>query len=291
MTRPVIPHALARRIRALRRDRGRIEPPEPLPHTDRRRLAAALPKRDRPPARPDPFELLVGLLQGVYRTDGWTWRLRIPALDPRSDRDGEDWRVHVHGWRDPFHDSLADWLGHAARWLARHVLAPQGILPYRALDLAVAVGEGRDMLGGHGRGLTSRETLNCTEHGPYGDAAILVSSLNDDLPTTLGIVAHELIHVALPRRAGHGRAFREAAAALELHGARDDPGTAGLQGAHDYPRWAYKAAWELGSLPAEPDLHPRRRGLKDGIRFTSCLQAVHLPSRRTANNGQSDPDL
>ena len=129
----------------------------------------------------------MGLLQGVYRTPGWTWRLRIPALRRQGDRRATDWRVHVHGWRDPFHDSLADWLEHAAAWIVRHVLAPRHILPHRAVDLAIAVGEGRDMLGGQGRGLTSRETLSCTEHGPYGDAAILVSSTIQRSPLVLTV--------------------------------------------------------------------------------------------------------
>lgn len=302
---PVFPIRLAHLVRKLRNRHGRIEAPYALPHTFRQHLAIspldfvrrlrkeepralqtylrrcedAWPKIAHGARNADDVTVLSYLMDSTWQAAGWTWHLRVPGLSPLSSRDEEDFRLHVHGSRQPFQASFPDWLAHTAQLIVDRVMVPRNVLPARPLSLAIAVGEGRDMQGGYGAGLFLHETLTCSIHGAWGQAAILVSHFPRDLPTTLGIIAHELAHATQPPSApAHGHGFIQAARALELP--CDNPTAAGLENARRYPYWAYRVADTVGSRPNEPDLHPRRRGLKHATRFNSCLHAVYLPGRQ-----------
>ena len=287
MTAPVFPDPLARLLDRIRNHHGRDRPPFALPHTKRQHLAAAplhVARRLRfeepqalraylrdcgvpRPSRAADADVLAALLPGTWRTRDWTWRLRIPALDPATPDEANDRRLHVLGRRDPLHDSLTDWLAQAACLIADDVMTPRDVLPKKPLRLQVDTGHGPTAPGSADGLLTLRPRLSCTPRGTSGNAA--VRSLGEDPAATLGIVAHELIHAILPESAPrHGRAFREAAYLLELDGALRRPQTAGLATAPRYPDWAYQVARKLGSLP--PD---------DPGRDASLLE-VNLPARR-----------
>ena len=287
MTAPVFPDPLARLLGRVRDHHGRDRPPFALPHTACqylllpplrlvRRLRFEEPQALRAYLRtcgvPRPTlaadaDVLAALLQGTWRTRDWTWRLRIPALDPATPAEADDRRLHALGRRDPLHDSLTDWLAQAAQLIADAVMTPRDVLPDKALRLQIETGQGPAAAPDADGFLTLRARLSCASRGPSGEAA--VPSLGADPATTLGIIAHELIHAILPATApSHGRAFRDAAAALELDGALRRPQDAGLATSPRYPDWAYQAARELGSLP--PD---------DPGRDASLLE-VRLPARR-----------
>lgn len=195
---PVFPIRLAHLVRKLRNRHGRIEAPYALPHTFHQHLAIspldfvrrlrkeepralqtclrrcedAWPKIGHGARNADDVTVLTYLVDSTWQAAGWTWHLRVPGLSPLSSRDEEDFRLHVHGSRQPFQASFPDWLAHTAQLIVDRVMVPRNVLPTRPLSLAIAVGEGRDMQGGYGAGVFLHKTLTEKRTSPGFQAGV-----------------------------------------------------------------------------------------------------------------------